>query len=119
MPDDAGLSYWVNALVSKRLSEVDVLRSFLVSSEYQALHPGSKAYLQGLYMDLLGRPAADVELAAWQPALQLRGPDLVVRGFLASEEAGIHFVNSYYTNLLRRSPVPGEQSFWVRALQEG
>jgi autotransporter-associated beta strand protein len=119
--DAAGQALWVNAILGGE-SEANVAVAFLTSPEYTAAHPDNTSYVNGLYMDVLGRQQADPSgLAYWVSVLQqgLQTRAQVALSFLSSTEALTQAVNFYYTDLLGRSPTPAELLGFLTALQTG
>jgi autotransporter-associated beta strand protein len=119
--DAAGQTFWVNALVSG-LSAADVAVGFLTSPEYTAAHPTNASYVNGLYVDVLGRQQADpAGLAFWQGVLQqgIENRTQVAFSFLSSTEALTQAIDFYYTNLLGRPPDPAGLQGFLAALQTG
>ena len=119
--DAAGRSFWVRALVSG-LSEAEVVLAFLNSAEYTAAHPDNASFVNGLYVDLLGRQQADPNgLAFWQGELQQGAASRtqVALSFLSSTEALTQAIDFYYTNLLGRPADPAGLQGYLTALQNG
>jgi autotransporter-associated beta strand protein len=119
--DAAGRAFWVRALVNG-LSEAEVVVAFVKSAEYTAAHPDNATFINGLYLDLLGRQQADPNgLAFWQSELQ-QGAETrtqVVLSFLSSTEALTQAIDFYYTNLLGRPADPASLQGYLAALQNG
>jgi hypothetical protein len=117
--DAAGRALWVSALEGG-MSERDVAANFLTSDEYRQAHADTKAYLTGLYTDVLGRaPDAD-GLAGWQAAVGAGlSPAALADAFLGSEEAARQAVDQCYADYLGRDGSPAEVAGWVGALQAG
>src|SRR5262249_55019242 len=67
--DASGRASWVSAL-QRGVSETDVAAGFLTSGEYRQAHVSTRAYLVGLYADVLGRAPDAGGLAGWQAAAQ-------------------------------------------------
>src|SRR5262249_50776797 len=117
--DTGGKAFWVNALQSGA-GEVEVLKGFLTSSEYNQAHATDAAFVQGLYNDILGREPEAAGQAAWLQALQQGASrDSVVNGFLFSTESITRLVNSYYSAYLDRSAEAPGLAFWTSAVQTG
>jgi hypothetical protein len=119
--DAAGKAFWVRALVNG-LSEAEVVVAFLSSAEYTAAHPDNATFINGLYLDLLGRQQADPNgLAFWQSELQRGGETRtqVVLSFLSSTESLTQAIDFYYTNLLGRPADPASLQGYLAVLQHG
>jgi hypothetical protein len=97
--DAGGRAFWVRALVNG-VSEAEVVVAFLNSTEYTAVHPDNASFINGLYLDLLGRQQADPNgLAFWQGELQqgAKNRTQVALSFLSSTEALTQAIDFYYT----------------------
>ena len=119
--DAAGQALWVNAILGG-VSEADVAVAFLTSPEYTAAHSDNASYVNGLYLDVLGRQQADPGgLAYWTSVLQqgLETRAQVAVSFLSSTEALTQAIDFYYTDLLGRFPTPAEFQGFLTALQTG
>lgn len=82
--------------------------------------PSSSAYVAGLYLNLLGRPAGPGEVAFWVGALN-RGasPAQLTQGFTTSDEFRINLIRLDYATLLGRVPGPTEVNIWLRLMRTG
>ena len=107
-------------------SEEQVLSRILASPEFynraQALGDfgtPDQNYVQALYRLLLGRTASDAEAASWVVALPQQGRQGVALGFLTSKEYRTDLVQSYYNDLLHRSPDAPGLAFWVATGEDG
>ena len=73
-PDPAGLDGWVR-LMQQGLSDEKLEAYFIGSPEYINNHGGTgRAWVMGMYQDLLKRAPADSEVASWQSALATGTP---------------------------------------------
>src|SRR5258707_12680895 len=68
--DAGGRLFWVNRLAAG-VSTTDVATAFLTSGEYTSAHTGAASFVNGLFMDVLGR-SGGVQLAAREQLLQDR-----------------------------------------------
>jgi hypothetical protein len=97
----AEIRAWVNLMSNGTLDEEQVLAGFLDSTEfYTKVTMGSanptRAWIQALYVNLLGRQAGSAEINAWlsiEPALGLGG---VAEGFINSAEFRGRQVAAFY-----------------------
>jgi hypothetical protein len=119
-PDAAGLQFWLrNMAAGMTIEQLD--SGFIASDEYWAGAGGTSAgWVRALYADVLGRGAADSEVAFWQGQLN-RGATRaqVAMGFLLSTEYLSTVVDGYYWWLLGRGLDPTGRSTWVSAIQHG
>jgi hypothetical protein len=109
--------FWVSDLVAGDTQE-HALAGILGSGEYVARAAalnggGSAGFIQGLYGQLLGRPANGAEVAYWQGQLPQLGTGGVAAFFVRAPEYRADQVASYYTGLLHRTGSPGEINSWV------
>jgi hypothetical protein len=119
-PDAAGLSYWIGRM-QNGLSDEHLQAGFIASPEYY-LHAGNtdKAWVDALYLNLLGRPADGAGESYWIKQLAAGvARSAIAYGFAASaEEEGIR-VQGDYRHLLLRSASPSEESYWVGQFLQG
>ena len=124
MPDYTGLQNWSNALQQGRLTLTSAADQFAGSQEF-LLKYGSldnTAYVQQLYLNVLGRPADSAGLADWVSQLDSgasRGAVLV--GFSESSEFKADTANQVeierlYFLLLQRMPIALELQGWLAFL---
>src|SRR5262249_49613573 len=117
--DPAGRTTFVNWMLGGA-TEADVARSLLASGEYQASHPDSVSFMNGVFADVLGRGGDPAEVLGWAQAID-RGlsRDAVARAFLTNPEYYLLQIDcAYRTYLVRRPDGPGRQN-WLTALQNG
>src|SRR5262249_25985951 len=78
-------------------------------------------FVQGLYLDVLGRPGARDELDYWVGVLDAPGGSqaAVANGIESSFEARDSLVRSWYLTFLGRQAVGGEELSWVNQLLQG
>lgn len=78
------------------------------------------AFVEGVYQNLLNRPADLPGLVAWVTLLQDGfSRQTVVTGIWDSPEHRADEVDQFYVAILHRSPAPIEQTFWVNAMLNG
>ena len=117
-PDPSSV-YWVNLLVNG-VSEQNVVKAFLDSAEYQSSHTDSNLFVRDLYLEVLGRRGSDLEVAAWQSALDAgRSRDSVEAVFVGSAEANDQIVESFYVGSLNRSREGKTSDIWTIMLSKG
>lgn len=85
-PDSMGMEYWMN-LINSGYSRVDIIRDFLLSTEYTAKYAGNGSFIKGIYVGLLNRYPDPDGYIFWIYQLS-RGitREVVVRSFLAAAE---------------------------------
>jgi virginiamycin B lyase len=79
----------------------------------------NKAFVQSLYVNILGRQGGDDELNIWITNALPFGNAAVVNGIEQSPEARKHLVETWYGTYLGRPPAPGEVQPWVNLLLQG
>jgi hypothetical protein len=109
---------WVNQLLQGQPEEA-VLGDFLAGPEFfnrsQSLIGSGSAderFVRSLYQVLLGRTAADWEVAYWLEALPRLGAAGVAQGFMQSVEYRTDLAESCYDALLHR-PADAGLEYWV------
>jgi hypothetical protein len=116
---DAGRSSWVNLFLSGA-TEVTVMYAFLNTPEYQAAHSTDQVFINGLYTDVLGRPADAAGLSYWLQRLQNgTSRSTAEMSFLTSDEGYRHDLNGYYMALLGRPLDNGGATAWIAWLRSG
>jgi hypothetical protein len=123
-PDPNGRAHWINALESGLLREQQVEGSFVGSVEYINVRYGgsSRAWVIGLYRDLLQRPRdpAPAELDGWLRNLQAGvTTDQVAFAFANSPERARLNVVENYRVFLGRVPSENEIQLWVNNFLAG
>jgi hypothetical protein len=117
--DASGRAFWVHELLGG-LSESQVAEGFLTSAEYRQAHPGTDAYLTGLYADVLGRAPDAAGLDHWEAAAQGGlSPAQLADAFLGSREADGRRVDGYYRDYLGRDADAAGAQAWLSLLQSG
>jgi hypothetical protein len=120
LPDDSGLAYWIRAMQGG-LTDEQLEASFLGSREYIVDHGGLDpsgvplpAWVQGMYMDLLGRQADTGGLAYWSSQLSAGvSASSIALGFAASPERERTRIGANYTAYLDRVADDGGVNFWL------
>ncbi len=120
LPDATGLGYWVG-LMQNGLSDEHLEAGFLGSSEYISKHGGAGAgWVQGMYVNLLGRTPASSEVQYWLKQLGAgKSTSDVAYGFAASQERESQRVQADYLEYLGRSASASEVSSWVNVFLAG
>jgi hypothetical protein len=119
-PDAGGFASWVHQLEAG-LSPATVETGFVASPEYIEDHGNNAAeWLNGIYLDLLGRPIDAGALSFWTEQLA-RGatPFAVAAGIETSAERDSILIVQDYLGFLDRAPSIGEIDFWVSRMQDG
>jgi hypothetical protein len=119
-PESQGFNFWLQQMV-QGLSDESLEASFIGSAEYIANHGGTGAiWVQGLYLDLLGRDPAQSEVAWWLGALANGMTSTAVAHKFATspEREGQRITEDYWT-YLDRLPEPGVVDWWVQSFQGG
>ncbi len=116
---DPASAVWVKALMAG-VSEESIAEAILDSPEYQAAHQDPSLFIQGLYVDVLGRQGDSGGLAGWQAALTSgTSREAIVADFVESAEADNQMVTSFYAAFLHRPREAGTPStLWVAILEE-
>ena len=112
--DTEGLAFWTQGMADG-LSRTDMARGLLSSGEAIAQQAGQTdtAFIEGLYGSMLGRTAADNEIASWLDVLQHGASRAdVLSGFAGAAETLDHWQALSRTDADTR----GEQASLIRAL---
>ena len=119
-PDEAGLEYWTNEIVSGRKSSAEVAAGFFDSTEMKNRNLTNPQFLEVLYEVMMGRKADAEGLAYWEKRLNSGvGRMGVYRGFAESKEfaticAGYGVSPGTYTPHLYRDKNPGLTMLFYR-----
>jgi hypothetical protein len=117
--DPAGRVAWVDEFLGGA-TEVDIMRGFLTSAEYQAAHPTDSSFVNGLYNQVLGRAADPAGQATWLLALQNGlSRQALAQAVLTSAEADKRAVDQYYLLFLNRPADPAGEQTWTDLLVSG
>jgi subtilase family serine protease len=114
LPDATGLNSWLTQM-QHGLTDEQLEAGFIGSGEYIADHGGTdKAWIIGMYQNLLGRTPADSEVSYWLNQLANGElPTQVAYGFAASVERESQRVLADYQQYLGRSTSTAEVDYWV------
>ena len=118
-PDPAGESGWILALETGYLNEQGVKTGFLTSNEYLNDYPTPQAYVNALYLNILGRNPQPAEELQWVSILQQTSNTYVVAALLTSTESYTRIVTAYYQSWLLRAPDAAGLQGWLNSLQSG
>ncbi|MDD2691365.1 MAG: DUF4347 domain-containing protein [Simplicispira sp.] len=121
IPDEAGMTHWMEQLHSQGQTLEQVAQGFADSSEFQAQYGAldNTGFLKTLYQNVLGRAPDEAGLAYWLGQLSggtTRGE--VLAGFAQSGEYKVQMqeevaVTLLYVGLLGRSPEQGGYEHWL------
>lgn len=117
--DAAGRANWVQVF-QLGFTENDVVQQFVISQEYTAAHPTNASYIDGLYNDLLGRPADPSSIPYWLNFIGERGATAraeTAHEFLDSVEYAGKTVDAAYLQILERPADPVGRASWVSNLR--
>ncbi|HXT59411.1 MAG TPA: DUF4214 domain-containing protein [Pirellulales bacterium] len=119
-PDAQGLAYWIGQM-QLGLTDEQLEAQFIGSDEYVRTHGGSdRAWVEGMYFDLLGREPDAAGWSYWLNQLQAgAGRSQIALGFAASAEREAIVVADDYFTYLGRSPSAAESAYWVAQFQQG
>jgi hypothetical protein len=118
-PDAAGLNLWVTEMMNGTLNEQGVETAFYVSGEFQVTHNNAQTFVQGLFLDILGRLPSSSEQANWVRLVQADGITPVTASILTSTESYTDIIDAYYSRYLNRTPDPSGLGHWLSALETG
>lgn len=119
-PDSAGLDYWVGAL-GRGVTDEQLAASMVASDEFFAAAGGdNRAWVDALYLKLLGRTAEGGGESSWLNALsQGETRFQVALAIAASPEHEASIVTADYAQLLHRTGSPAEINAWVAPMHAG
>src|SRR5207302_3773615 len=120
-PDDAGREFFIGNMLAGVYSDEQVEAFFIGSQEYIANHGGTgRAWVIGMYQDLLGRTPSEAEVQNWVNVLNGGTPSTAVAlGFAASPEREGIRVRFNYQTYLGRAASPDEVNLWVNGFVSG
>jgi len=97
------------------------LRAWAIGSEEYVENAGSDtAWTEQLYLDAVGRPASQADVAYITSQLKAgRSHEHLARRLVLSQEGRNAFVRATYHQLLRREPASGDLTFWAGELARG
>lgn len=133
-PDQSGLQYWANELISGSKTAEDLGYGFVMSDEYIAKSKSDTEFITMLYNVFLDRDPDAGGLAFWLEQLSRATRPGVLNGFIHSAEfesicntygitaytSGIPvFVTRFYTLTLERMPDIEGRDYWVDLISSG
>jgi hypothetical protein len=111
--DATGLAYWTNQMRAG-LTDEQLEANFIASPEYYAHNGGTdKGWIDGTYVDLLGRQADTSGESFWIVQAGIIGRVGVALGFAKSSESEMRHVEADYMTYLHRPSDPGGLTFWT------
>jgi hypothetical protein len=117
--DAGGLAFWTSVLVNGQLNEQGVETLFLTSNEYTNAHVTPALFIQGLYLNILGRLPAANEQSFWVNQLAANGAVAVTGSILTSTESYTDIIDNYYLSYLKRAVDANGLDNWLTQLQTG
>jgi hypothetical protein len=118
-PSSIDLSFWLPALTAG-VTDEQVEAQIAGSPEYFVLAGGSSgAWVQRLFLDVLGRPASAGDVATYTGLLSSTSRANVALSVLNSVEARTRRVNQYFSRYLRRAATAGDIATLTAALSAG
>ncbi|CAN5432545.1 hypothetical protein BH10PLA2_BH10PLA2_15160 [soil metagenome] len=108
--EPAGQAYWINFQKAGHTEE-QLESAFLTSPENQA-HINT-AFVQSLYVNILGRTGSAAELAVWNDQSQVLGLNGIANGFTGSQENRSRTIASYFEDLFHREPSSSDLAYWT------
>ena len=118
-PDDTGLSVWVGHMQAG-LTDEQLEAVFISSAEYIARQGAGAGWVQGLYVNMLGRAGTQAEVNLWLSQLQ-RGasPQTIAYAFATSRESQGNRIRADYQTFLGRTPTQPELDSWMSRFARG
>jgi hypothetical protein len=118
--DDDGMAYWLGQMEQGATAEM-VEAGITASPEYfQNRGNDSVDWLQGLYGDLLQRPADADGMNYWLNQLDNgASPFDVAQGFTYSVERETQVITEDYVQFLGRAPEAGAVDYWMGQIAQG
>jgi hypothetical protein len=118
-PDAASRAAWINQLLAG-VSEADVERQLLTSSDYTAAHPDFVSFITGLYTDVLGRSPSSSDLAGWVQTMQAGTTrDALAFSFVNSSEAELDSIDFCFTHYLHATGDPAVEAGLLANIRNG
>ncbi len=118
-PASDEFSYNRSALVGGETVE-QLAISLLSSPEFKNAHPDNSNFVRTVYEDVVGRPAADDEVAYYSGLLASGTTRSTVASKLVhAPETDLRVINSVYSVFFARAPFPDETRFYLTDLQSG
>lgn len=110
--DANGLTFWTGKMQAG-LTDEQLEAGFIASAEYYTHNGGTdKGWIDGTYMDLLGRQADASGEAFWIAQAAAKGRFAVALGFAASAEREAQRITLDYMTYLHRQPDQAGLAFW-------
>ena len=86
-PDDSGLNYWTNALITGNATGTSIAYGFVFSTEFKGKNYCNEHYVTHLYGSIQGRNGDDAGISYWTSKLnEGESREAVLNGFLNSDE---------------------------------
>jgi len=98
-------------------SDMIVQWMLVTSTEYNADHPTDASFVNGLFLDALGRAATVTDETYWQSFIAAHGRAAAAYAILHSNEYFGHQVDLVYNAWFNRAPSPTDRAIWVGLLQ--
>jgi len=115
-PTAAETANWTS-IFNANYSEMTVQWMLATSAEYNADHPTDASFINGLFLDAIGRAANVQEENYWQTFIAANGRSAAAFGILHSNECFTHEIDLVYSAWLNRAPTATELANWVTQLQ--
>ncbi|HET6884215.1 MAG TPA: DUF4214 domain-containing protein [Pirellulales bacterium] len=118
--DDAGVTYWVQQMQNGRTDQ-QIQAGFISSDEFYASAGGTdKAWVDAVYLKLLGRPADPGGESNWLGELSSGvSRSQVALAIANSAENESDLITADYQHYLGRAPDGGGLSFWLKQFAAG
>jgi hypothetical protein len=117
--DSTGLAYWTSQMHAG-LTDEELEAGFIASPEYYAHNGGTdKGWIDGTYIDLLGRPADQPGETFWIGQAATVGRFAVALGFATSREREMQHVEADYMTYLLRPADVGGLAYWTDQFVNG
>ncbi len=113
-PDAGGMSTWLDALASGRVTIDNLRPTLMTSAEFYLRGGGTDAgFVNNAYQAALGRSAAPSEIAEWGAVRRTRGAQAVLAAVWYSPEAAMRRVDQTYQYYLGRPAGESERQYWL------
>lgn len=113
-PESTGLANWVGWM-ERGATVSDLQIGIFASQESLAVLGGGdvRAWVAGMYQELLRRPAGPAEIDAWYQVAVTQGREAAVAGIARAPEAGMQRLLDYYQRYLGRGLDPAGVATWL------
>ncbi|HMC89027.1 MAG TPA: DUF4214 domain-containing protein, partial [Gemmataceae bacterium] len=103
------------------LTDEQLEAAFIGSAEYIARQGGAGAgWVQGLYVNVLGRTGTQAEVKLWLGQLQSGvSPQMIAYAFATSRESQGKRIRADYQTFLGRAPTQSEVDAWMSRFAQG